>query len=353
MRRVRASAPGKVVLIGEYAVLHGAPALVMAVNRRARVSVESCRPEQSRVESPQLETTQLPFTVTGDRAIDWLSPRAGTPEFAFCREVLEACLRQHSGELPEPGGMAVRIDTSALYRAGSDKPVKLGLGSSAAVTVALSAAIRAFLTGASSRCGIGDLLAFHRLGQGGQGSGIDLAASLAGGVNAYRLDPEGPRLDGLSWPRDWPLLFVWTGKPASTGRFLGRYAAWRRDHPDVAGALFEQMTDCARSAQRAVRSADLEGCMTCVNDYRILMGKIGALMNVPVVSAEHADLASTAAEVGVAYKPCGAGGGDLGMLLAADAGQLAAARARIEAEGYEVVDLSPDAAGLELAIDES
>jgi phosphomevalonate kinase len=34
-----ASAPGKLVLAGEYAVLDGAPAIVMAVDRRAVVSV--------------------------------------------------------------------------------------------------------------------------------------------------------------------------------------------------------------------------------------------------------------------------------------------------------------------------
>ncbi len=39
MTTVTASAPGKVILSGEYAVLDGAPAISMAVNRRAVVTL--------------------------------------------------------------------------------------------------------------------------------------------------------------------------------------------------------------------------------------------------------------------------------------------------------------------------
>ena len=38
--RIRASAPGKIVLSGEYAVLDGAPAICAAVDRRAAVTIE-------------------------------------------------------------------------------------------------------------------------------------------------------------------------------------------------------------------------------------------------------------------------------------------------------------------------
>ena len=37
---IRASAPGKVVLWGEYAVLRGAPAMVMAVDREAICTID-------------------------------------------------------------------------------------------------------------------------------------------------------------------------------------------------------------------------------------------------------------------------------------------------------------------------
>src|SRR5690625_1203106 len=49
-----ASAPGKVVLLGEYAVLDGAPALVQAVNRRCTVRLSLCAQDHARIEAVQL-----------------------------------------------------------------------------------------------------------------------------------------------------------------------------------------------------------------------------------------------------------------------------------------------------------
>ena len=51
-RTVVASAPGKIVLSGEYAVLAGAPAIVMAVDRRARVAIADVDGDVSRVRAP-------------------------------------------------------------------------------------------------------------------------------------------------------------------------------------------------------------------------------------------------------------------------------------------------------------
>ncbi|MEM2376165.1 MAG: galactokinase family protein, partial [Sulfolobales archaeon] len=39
-KKVTASAPGKVTLFGEHAVVYGEPALVMSINKRIYVTVE-------------------------------------------------------------------------------------------------------------------------------------------------------------------------------------------------------------------------------------------------------------------------------------------------------------------------
>src|SRR5207302_7834013 len=98
-----ATAPGKLILTGEYAVLDGEPALVIAVTRRAI-------------------------------ATQTKGPRGSSPFLAaVADELAERGLRDAAER-----AMAIAVDSKAFYdapRAGS-APIKLGLGSSAAVTVA-------------------------------------------------------------------------------------------------------------------------------------------------------------------------------------------------------------------------
>ena len=96
MTEVTASAPGKIMLGGEYAVIDGAEAVLMAVDRRAVAHLENepCR----------------------------LSP--------FLEAAADAIAREVGGAAAERARRVV-VDSEPL-RAGD---VKLGLGSSAAATV--------------------------------------------------------------------------------------------------------------------------------------------------------------------------------------------------------------------------
>ena len=54
-RRVRASAPGKLILMGEHAVVYGYPALTTAVDLRLEVTLEQGNAPGVAVQLPQLE----------------------------------------------------------------------------------------------------------------------------------------------------------------------------------------------------------------------------------------------------------------------------------------------------------
>ena len=70
MNRVIVS--GKVMLSGEYAVLDGAPAVAVAVNRRARVTVDASTAAWHSVTSPGHFDTEGRFEAAGG-GIEWLA----------------------------------------------------------------------------------------------------------------------------------------------------------------------------------------------------------------------------------------------------------------------------------------
>ena len=145
------------------------------------------------------------------------------------------------GLAPAPGaGFRLALDTSAFFDTAKAERPKLGLGSSAALTVALA---MAFIARAGQTTGhAGDeanhghwlprLLALHRKFQGGQGSGVDVATSLVGGLIAYQLHDGGerPTARPLAWPEGLHQRFIWSGRSASTPKFLAILRRWRADH---------------------------------------------------------------------------------------------------------------------------
>ena len=351
---VTATAPGKAVLLGEYAVVDGQPALAMAVERRARVTAAACPRAASRVEVPQLGLGPVAFGWSDDGRLCWPGEDAQLPAFARCRELMTWVFERDGKNWSPDAGLQVCIDTAALFDRVGGEQIKLGLGSSAAVTLALTAALQGMLGVQDAiEPGIGRLkrlLETYRRAQGGQGSGIDLAASLYGGVIRYQLRNDGPEVASVRLPPDLKLMFIWSGEAASTAGFLAAHAHWRADQPVAAERLHAEMGRCVETALTCLGSSDTDGFMTCINSYRGLMGKIGDEIKQPVMSDVHLALGQLADRHDVAYKPSGAGGGDLGILAATDPDRLAGALAEVRAAGFRVLDLEVAATGLAVNI---
>ena len=189
--KIRASAPGKMVLLGEYAVLEGAPALVMAVNRRAVAEV-STDVVRSTIDAPDVWPQTVAFDLDPGGVPVWNHPSSGAPAALSLVDHVLRGLAERS--LLPKAPFSVRLDSAAFFQGRGVGRSKLGLGSSAAVTVALASALagaagHAELTGDRARW-LRELLSIHQRFQGGRGSGVDLAAAIHGGVIGYRLRAE-------------------------------------------------------------------------------------------------------------------------------------------------------------------
>ena len=336
-----ASAPGKLVLTGEYAVLEGAPAIVLALDRRARVTLRDNAGAGYVIDAPDLGVHDALGYLDGQQHFHWNSVDAiATDRLALVASVLETMALD--GALP---GFHATLDTHTFFSTASGHH-KLGLGSSAALTVALAGAIHARAgRGAPSA---GRLLAAHRRLQGGRGSGLDVAASLTGGAIGYRLRAGQPQITPVAWPTGLLFACAWSGKAASTGVFLRQLAAWREHVPARYTTLMRELARCAEAAAAAFADNLVSTLLEAITAYAAGLARLGAASGLDIVSAEHRVLAAIAAECGVVYKTCGAGGGDIGIALTVDAERLQAFRQRVAQAGLQTLDVQLEPHGLQV-----
>jgi len=220
---------------------------------------------------------------------------------------------------------------------------KLGLGTSAATTVAVTALVlashgvpidRRAYRNATMRLG---LLA-HIDVQRGHGSGIDVVASVAGSVVQYRRAKHrwlrqlrdkrtsallvargawpGMRIERLHLPKTARLLVGFTGRSVATPQRLAAYAAWRQNDREGHRRFVAMSRKAAALTRVGLESADPQ---TLGRGFRIARQGLSALADgtgLPIETPRLAALADLAHEGGAPGKLSGAGGGDCGIAIA-------------------------------------
>ena len=371
-----ASAPGKLVIVGEYAVLDGAPALVQAVDRYARVSVSAAATGGGRraasgggvnelIARPLLPHG-LGFRFDAQGHFHWLVPDSHQ-RLPFVQPLMNY-LGPWGDRIDDVGGgLRLTLDTSAFFDGDTGEPGgvpdsgerrKLGLGSSAALTVALAAAWYASRHGVTvldRERWLPTLVDLHRKLQNGRGSGVDVAASLYGGLVLYtsagnyntgQLEPA--RALPLTTPADVEWMWIWLGESASTRDFLSGIDVFRRHRNSEYQAHIGAMSELASAAVAAVHNGDADTLLACIADYGSAMQRLGEAAQVPIYTDGHRRLAQLAKRFNVAFKPSGAGGGDIAMAASRDTKALSDLARQVRAAGYRVVALGPANHGLSI-----
>ena len=268
-----ARAPGKLVISGAYAVLTGAPALVVAVDRY--VLADSAR--GATFLTPEVHAA------LGERAAPW-------------------------------------FDASALREGGK----KLGLGSSAAILVASLAALELAKEPAlkdDELCARVYERAFlaHRAAQGG-GSGVDVAASAHGGVLCARRSPSGAlELSRQTLPSTLEFEVWACPLSASTSAFLARIAEFAARAPAAHARCIDAQAEAARSALDAAERGHGADFVGAIARQVTTLSALGEAAGIGIVTPDLAELARLAATHEAAFLPAGAGGGDVAYWVGASA----------------------------------
>ena len=339
---ISAIAPGKVVLLGEYAVLEGWPALAMAVNRTARADMKEGTDRVFTVRAPALGAPPARFSLDQDGTFSWHDNQHGS--YDLVQSVITTLSKYKSLQPLTETGFDICLDSSELFHAGSDgRLTKMGLGSSAAITTALAWCIVHSIDSAewSDQNWMTVLIEAHRDFQKSQGSGIDVAASFHGGIIEYRKPNGHPCAQRLTLPADLQLVFVWSGQSASTPGLLQLLHAWQQRHREDYQGIMNELGNTVTESLAAAISGNGVDFVAHFGRFAQVLAEMGTRTGLELLGAAHLELLAMAKKSGLVYKPCGAGGGDLGVAMGVDVDDTRRFIDLVKNSRFQMVDINP------------
>ncbi len=273
-------------------MLLGAPSIVLAVDRYATCIYEATEDQGLRLKAVPLNEDVL---------VSSIQDLATKSDVSVVR--LISLFNEY---LPKLSNAQICVDTTKFFQNGR----KLGIGSSAASLVATAKLVESL---SGYRFEFEELLDLHRRFHGRGGSGLDVAAAQHGGVIEYRDKMTKP----ISLPANLQLRFVYTGYETSTDDMLARFRNWCTKSDKVlldewlkSSAL---VADSLGNATKFIESVAVQSNLLQQIDRQAKLGIFGTV---------HQTAARIASQSDLLYKPSGAGGGDMGLVMGTDSNAL-------------------------------
>jgi mevalonate kinase len=242
---VTASAPGKVYLFGEHAVVYGEPAVPCAIDRRARVTVEERDDDHLRVHAEDLSLDG--FTVEYGGRMD------ADPDVDVSQSLVEAATGYVDAAVEQAREAADAPRVGFDITIESEIPLGAGLGSSAAVTAAGILAATRELGADLSATEVADRAYQAELAvQEGNASRADTFCSATGG--AVRV--EGDDCRSLDAPA-LPFVIGFDGGAGDTGALVAGVRELKAEY-DFAADTVAAIGDLVRNGEDALAAGDVE-----------------------------------------------------------------------------------------------
>lgn len=234
VKKIRVSAPGKLMLFGEHAVVYNRPCLVAAVSQRLFVEIEKILENKILIEAPEMKISWLEILLTD---LDKEQPKKA-------RFVLEAIKNFFKKYKLESG---LKIKTKSQFSA------EYGFGSSSAVTVSTIKALAELFGIKMKKKEIFDLAYKTALDIQEVGSGFDIGAAIYGGV-IYFLT--GGKIIKSLKVRDIPLIVGYTGVKASTSEIVKQVKTEMEKDPDYYEKLYDNIAQIVEKAKREIENSN-------------------------------------------------------------------------------------------------
>ncbi len=331
MKKISVSAPGKLMLFGEHAVVYDKPCLVTAVNQRLHVTIEETTDGNFYLDAPDVNLVSYtkPIAEIGKGDI----PKAALFVEMGVKNVFSYCMKKRpglvSGSNKEMQG--IRITTSSEFSS------KFGFGSSSASAACVVFALSELLGLALSKKEIFELAYTTVLDIQGKGSGYDIAAAVYGGTLYFVTGGkviEPITIDTL------PLVVGYSGTKADTVSLINEVKERFKDTPQELDAIYNNIGAVVEKAKEVLLEKDWQ-------ELGNLMKKNQTYLQQLDVSIPKLDDMITAANTAGAYgaKLSGAGGGDCMIALCSEENKSVVQNA-IKQAGGEILSVQTNTEGV-------
>ena len=298
--RVICSAPGSTIIMGEHAVLHGFPAIVAALQGRITVTLQRLPDGRLNIDSAVGQWRS--------RMSEALATKIDQQPLRF----VLAAVQYYAAQASFCTGLAIDIE--------SDIDTTQGLGSSAALTVALVGALRQYHGLSCDKADIlTDAVSLIRQVQG-SGSGADAAASCYGGLVHYQAQDIAARSLLPATVAAMPdLRLVYVGYKTPTPEVIAKVNQWAAAEPMKYFDIYCAMGSLVDVAEAAIKQQDWHALAIAMRAYQQQMVVLGVCDEgtEKALAAAQVALSSLPESLAKAVKISGSGMGDciLGLNL--------------------------------------
>jgi mevalonate kinase len=277
MKRIKVSAPGKIHLLGEHAVVYGKPALLAAINKRVFVEITSRSDKKKEI---------IINNIHGEKIVDYV------------KYAIDVTVKYYKKRLPSGFTLTIK----------SEIPPGAGMGSSAASAVAIAGAITLFLKQAFDKKIINEIALLIEKYNHVNPSGGDNSASCYGGFIWFRRETSNFKIiEPLSFvlPKEIKknIYIIDTGKSKeTTGEMVKFVKQFIKKNKKNAEKIFNDQEELTKNLLSAFSASDENQIKLIIKKGQRNLEKIGVVPSSVKKMIRHIE------KLGGAAKICGGGG---------------------------------------------
>lgn len=251
MTKIKISAPGKLMLFGEHAVVYGKPCLAGAINQRLFVRVEKIGEKKISLEAPEMKISHFSVSLSNLAKVKKKKVR-------FIFQAVKIFFQKYK----VISGLKIKTESQFLPQ--------YGLGSSSAVTVSIIKALAELFGVKMEKKEIFNLAYKTVLDVQGAGSGFDLACAIWGGVIYFLAG--GEKIEPLK-VKNIPLIVGYTGKKVQTSEIVKKVKKAMEKNPNYYQALYEKIAEIVEKAKICLLKSDWQKVGELMNENQEILRK--------------------------------------------------------------------------------